>query len=164
MFIIRYFTCFDKNRDELLAAYHPKAIFSISFNLKSQAVSSRKALRFGSYVKDSRNLVYVKNDGKYHNNLCFFLWISLKLKSFVSERLDDMLHKNNLEIVAWLKKMPTTEHVSESLKLDSSFYQAHMLTFSISGVYVEKRSADEGTSCYRSFQRTFVCVPVSSEA
>lgn len=139
-FMQQYFTCFDKSRDELLAAYHPKALFSISFNLKSQA-TSRKTSRFGSYVRDSRNLVYVKSD----------------------ERLEDMLHKNNLEIVAWLKKMPTTEHVSESLKLDSSFFQPHMLTFSISGVYVEKRSADEGASCYRSFQRTFVCVPVSSE-
>lgn len=140
-FMQQYFTCFDKNRDELLAAYHAKALFSASFILKSQAISTRnRPARFGSYVKDSRNLQFVQNEDRQY----------------------EMLHRNNIDIVACLKKMPSTEHLSNSFKLDSSFFQPNMLTFSISGVYKEKTN-DQKFSCFRSFMRTFVCVPVSND-
>lgn len=139
-FMQQYFTCFDKNRDELLAAYHSKALFSISFNLKS-ASTNRRATRYGSYVRDSRNLLYVQNE----------------------ERAYNMLHRNNIDIVAWLKKLPITDHVSSSFKLDVTYFQAHMLTFTISGVYKEKNKPEETFSCLRAFYRAFVCVPVSSD-
>lgn len=149
-FMQQYFSCFDKNRDELLGAYHARALYSISFNLKSPAISRKQGnLRFGTYVKDSRNLNFVVNE----------------------ERAHEMLHRSNIDIVAFLKRMPVTQHISDSLKLDSCFFQPNMLTFSISGIYKEIQSASEDTSgfaktsqknCYRSFQRTFVCVPVSN--
>ena len=61
-FFQRYFTCFDKNRDELLAAYHRKAIFSLSLNVNSRATQNLH--KFGEYFKDSRNLVHVPSKGR----------------------------------------------------------------------------------------------------
>lgn len=145
-FVQQYFTCFDKDRDQLLKAYHVKALFSISFNLRSPAISKRRGLgsdvRFGTYVHESRNLQYVQDKSKAY----------------------ELLHRNNIDIVAYLKKLPDVEHVADSLKLDTCFFQPHMLTFSVSGVYKEKlKEAAENAVCYRAFQRTFVCVPVSNE-
>ena len=59
----RYFTCFDKYREELLAAYHKKAIFSLAVNSNSRA-TVRNAT-FGEYFRDSRNLSYVPTAGKH---------------------------------------------------------------------------------------------------
>lgn len=140
-FMQQYFTCFDKNREELLAAYHTNALFSMSFNLKSQAIPYKRTTRFGAYVRESRNQCFVQNE----------------------ERVYEMLQRSNISIIAHLKKLASTEHVSSSLKLDTCFFQPNMVTFSISGVYKERHSAEEKFSCFRSFQRTFVCVPVSSD-
>ncbi len=75
-----------------------------------------------------------------------------------------MLHKNNIDIVACLKKLPITEHLNDSLKLDCTYFQPNMVTFSISGVFKEAKSTDEKYGpCFRSFYRTFVCIPTSNE-
>ena len=58
-FTQQYFTCFDKNRDELLAAYHSNAFYSVSLNLNKKI--SIKAPKFDDYFfRDSRNLLYVE--------------------------------------------------------------------------------------------------------
>ncbi len=139
-FMQQYFTCYDKNRDELLAAYHSKAIYSVSFNLKSVASINKRAARFGSYVRESRNLQYVKSE----------------------EKAFDMLSKSNLDIVAWLKKLPKTDHLASSFKLDVTSFQQHMITFSMSGIYKELVEDRGYSGSLRAFHRTFVCVPVSN--
>lgn len=139
-FMQQYFTCFDKSRDELLAAYHSKAFYSISFNLKSNAATTKRAARFGSYVRESRNLQYIKNE----------------------ERAFELLHRSNIDIVAWLKKLPKTDHLSTSFKLDITSFQHHMITFSMSGIYKELVEERGYSGSLRAFHRTFVCVPVSS--
>lgn len=139
-FMQQYFTCYDKNRDELLAAYHSKALYSISFNLKSNASTNKRAARFGSYVRESRNLNYVKNE----------------------DRAFEMLHRSNIDIVAWLKKMPNTDHLASSFKLDVTSFQQHMITFSMSGIFKDLVEEKGYSGSLRAFHRTFVCVPVSN--
>lgn len=53
--------CYDSNRQELLAAYHKNALFSLSLNVNSQ--SAQQTTKFGSYFKESRNLLYVSGQG-----------------------------------------------------------------------------------------------------
>jgi len=92
--------CYDKNREGLLEAYHPKATFSLSLNVNSQAASTHQSAKFGSYFKDSRNLKYVMG----------------------AEKLYKILYRTNTEIVSFLSKMPASEHDMTSLKLDTCFF------------------------------------------
>jgi len=59
----RYFACYDQNRDQLLAAYHPKALYSISLNLNSDAAVKSAKFDDNSF-RDSRNLKKVNDKGK----------------------------------------------------------------------------------------------------
>lgn len=136
-FLTQYFICYDSNREELLAAYHKSALFSISLNVNRQA--TYQPHKFGSYFKDSRNLIYVSG----------------------LEKQFKMLHSGNLNIVAFLNKMPKTEHDSTSLKLDSCFFSPNMITFSVTGL-VKEGEADQKIRPIRSFQRVFVCVPTQN--
>ena len=104
-------------------------------NLKSQAAV--KSTKFDdSYFRDSRNLLFV----------------------FDEEKQFRILHRGNFDVVASIKKMPYTEHDSESLRLDCGYFQLNMITFSITGVFREGKP-DNNIRPYRNFQRTFVCVP-----
>lgn len=98
----RYFTCFDQNREELLAAYHRKAIFSISINSNSKAAQTGP--KFGEYFTSSRNLLHVTTTDKCHK----------------------MLHIGNIDIVAFINKFPTTEHNFDSFKLDISYFTVNI--------------------------------------
>lgn len=71
---------YDTNREELLAAYHKNALLSISLNVNSQASFNTHYNKFGSYFKESRNLVYVTGNGMNWVNLCksFIKYIYLK--------------------------------------------------------------------------------------
>ena len=51
-------------RDELLGAYHSKAVFSISLNVNSQA--TKQSHKFGEYYKESRNLKYIFDAGSFY--------------------------------------------------------------------------------------------------
>jgi hypothetical protein len=92
--------CYDQNREGLLEAYHPKATFSLSLNVNSQAASSHHSTKFGNYFKDSRNLKYVTGVEKLHK----------------------ILYRTNTDIVSFLSKMPPSEHDTTSLKLDTCFF------------------------------------------
>ena len=48
-------------RDELLGAYHSKAIFSLSLNVNSPA--TKQLFKFGTYFKESRNLKHIFDSG-----------------------------------------------------------------------------------------------------
>lgn len=134
----QYFTCFDKSRDELLAAYHPNALYSVSLILKSNATV--KGAKFDDcFFRDSRNLLFVEG----------------------AEKKFRMLRRGNFDIVAFIKKMPLTEHDSDSLKLDCGFFQSNMITFSISGVFREGKP-ENAIRPFRNFQRTFICIPAAN--
>ncbi|RNA43840.1 Nuclear RNA export factor 1 [Brachionus plicatilis] len=136
-FLQQYFNCYDSNREELLAAYHKSALFSLSLNVNSQASFSNQ--KFGSYFKDSRNQIYVTGN----------------------EKLFKLLHSGNLDIVSFLSKMPKTEHDSSSFKLDSCFFLPNMISFSITGL-LKEGEPDQKNRPLRSFQRVFVCVPTQT--
>jgi nuclear RNA export factor len=134
-FLKSYFTCFDTNRNDLLAAYHSNATFSLSLNVNSKAAHNSK---FGSFFKGSRNLKYLTT----------------------AQRHFEFLHCGNIDIVAFLSKLPTTEHDHESFKLDTFLIMPNMIGFSIVGIFKEK-SVNDSKSHYtnRTFQRTFICIP-----
>ena len=60
-FFRRYFDCYDKKRDDLVYAYHTKALFSLSLNVNSPATV--QSAKFGSYFKESRNMKHVHGNG-----------------------------------------------------------------------------------------------------
>ncbi|CAF0983354.1 unnamed protein product [Brachionus calyciflorus] len=136
-FLQQYFMCYDTNREGLLQAYHKNALFSLSLNTTGQA--SYHGIKFGSYFKESRNLVFVTGN----------------------ERQYKMLHSGNLDIVAFLSKMPKTEHDSNSLKLDTCFFSPHMITFSVIGQFKEGETEQKNRPV-RFFQRVFVCIPTQT--
>ncbi len=89
--------------------------------------------------------------------------INLKFLLY-KEKAFELLHRNNIDIVASLKKLPHTIHLLESLKLDCIYFQPNMITFTVSGVLKEEtKLAEEISSCFRIFQRAFVCIPTSNE-
>lgn len=67
-FVEKYLICFDTNRDSLLEAYHPKAIFSFSINVNNNA-SFKNNYRSNyrrEQIKESRNLNHIPpSDGKF---------------------------------------------------------------------------------------------------
>ena len=138
-FLQQYFTCFDKSREELLAAYHKKAIFSLNLNVRSEASPSAQP-KFGDYFRESRNLKHVSG----------------------YDRLFKMLHVGNIDIVALINKFPPTEHDSNSLKLDTSFMMDKMLKLSVVGVFKEGKPEDK-VRPMRSFQRVLICVPTENQ-
>lgn len=135
-FLRQYFSCYDTRRNELYHAYHVKALYSFSVNVNSQAVGDKTRFR-DSYFVDSRNLKHVPG----------------------SEKQFKLLHIGNLEIAAFIEKMPPTEHDLDSLKLDACFFSDNMFTFSVIGIYREGSQLDDKPRPYRSFQRVFVCIP-----
>jgi hypothetical protein len=72
-----------------------------------------------------------------------------------------MLHRGNFDIVASIKKMPYTEHDSNSLRLDCGYFQPNMIAFSVTGVFREGKP-DNSLRPYRNFQRTLICVPAAN--
>lgn len=72
-----------------------------------------------------------------------------------------MLHRGQFDIVASIKKMPHTEHDSNSLKLDCGYFQPNMITFSLTGVLREGKPDSQHQRPYRNFQRTLICVPTA---
>ena len=60
-FLQQYFMCYDKNRNDLLAAYHPRCMFSMSINTRNQSGTS--CAKFAINLKDSRNLKFASDQG-----------------------------------------------------------------------------------------------------
>jgi hypothetical protein len=135
-FLRTYFSCYDTRRDELINAYHVKALYSFSVNVNSQAFGDKTRFR-DSYFGDSRNLKHVPGNEKQFK----------------------LLHFGNLDITAFIDKMPPSEHDLDSLKLDACYFKENMFTFSVIGVYREGSHLDDKPRPYRSFQRVFVCIP-----
>jgi hypothetical protein len=114
-----YFECYDKDRNHLLAAYHPKALFSISLNVNSQAAAASATPYYsckfgGEYFKESRNLVHVIVD---------------------EEKTYKRLHHSNIQIITILNKLPSSEHLPDSFKLDVSLYMVVEKNFICTLIY-----------------------------
>lgn len=73
--------CFDSKREELLAAYHKNSLFSLSLNVNSPA--TQVSAKFGSYFRDSRNLMHVVGNGiRIEINLKIFSCTNLNFFNF----------------------------------------------------------------------------------
>jgi hypothetical protein len=72
-----------------------------------------------------------------------------------------MLHIGNIDIVAFLNRLPDTEHDCNTLKLDTSYFAENMLKLSVLGIFREGKPTDK-VRPMRSFQRVFICVPVDN--
>ena len=108
-FIQEYFKAYDSDkRQSLLDAYHDHAMFSMSAYGKHELLQS--------YIPQSRNLLRVDYEKKRH----------------------DLLMKGKLGVVAFLDKLPKTEHDLNTFTLDVPFNSATMMIFTVTGCFKER--------------------------
>jgi len=88
------------------------------------------------YAEDNRNLMVVHN----------------------SEKRKRMLRRGKANIIAYLTTLPRTEHDPTSLVVDCSIFTPTIMMMSVSGVFREVGTKKP----LRSFQRSFVIVPVGA--
>jgi len=129
-FLQEYFKVYDSDkRQSLLDAYHENAMFSMSAFGKHELLSS--------YIPESRNLLRVDYEKKRH----------------------DLLKKGKLSVVAFLDKLPKTEHDLNTFTLDVPFNSDTMMIFTITGCFKERGSSQNNI---RHFNRCFIVVPQNS--
>ena len=122
-FLQEYFKIYDSDkRQDLLMAYHDSATFSMS------AWGNREQL--SAYIPESRNLLKVDYEKKRH----------------------DLLRRGKLGVVAFLEKLPKTEHDLNTFTLDVPFTTASMMTFTITGCFRERGTKQTGV---RHFSRYY---------
>lgn len=129
-FLKEYFKLYDSdNRQPLLDAYHEDAMFSLAASGKYELLSA--------YIPESRNLKRVDYEKKRH----------------------DLLRKGRLGVVAFLSKLPKTEHDMNTFTLDVPFTSPNLMTFTVTGCFRER-----GTKCLniKHFNRCFLVVPQNS--
>ena len=114
-FLKVYFQIYDSDkRQDLLVAYHDSATFSMS------AWGSREQLPV--YIPDSRNLLKVDYEKKRH----------------------DLLKTGKLSVVAFLEKLPKTEHDMNTFTLDVPFSTESMMIFTVTGCFRERGTKQTG--------------------
>jgi len=129
-FIQEYFKAYDGDkRQSLLDAYHENAMFSMS------AFGRHELLQ--AYIPESRNLMRVDYEKKRH----------------------DLLRKGKLSVVAFLDKLPKTEHDLNTFTVDVPFNSNTMMIFTVTGCFKER---DNNQSNIRHFNRCFIVVPQNS--
>lgn len=127
-FLEEYYNIYDsESRQPLLDAYHEEAVMSLSANGRFDLLST--------YVQESRNLRRVEHEKKRH----------------------DLLRQGKLQVVAFLSKLPKTEHDRSSFTLDVPFTSATMMTFTVTGLFKERDTKHKDS--VRHFNRCFVVVP-----
>ena len=108
-FVQQYFKIYDSDkRQSLLDAYHESATFSMSAFGKYELLSS--------YIQESRNLLRVEHEKRRH----------------------DMMKKGKLSVVAFLDKLPKTEHDLDTFTLDVPFNSDTMMIFTVTGCFRER--------------------------
>lgn len=126
-FLKAYIDIYDSDkRENLLQAYHDSATFSMS------ALGSREQL--SAYIPESRNLLKVDYEKKRH----------------------DLLRRGKLGVVAFLEKLPKTEHDMTTFTLDVPYSTEAMMIFTVTGCFRERGTKQSGV---RHFTRCFVVVP-----
>jgi nuclear RNA export factor len=108
-FLEEFFKLYDSDsRQPLLEAYHEEAVMSLS------AVGNTALLP--AYIPESRNLRRVDYEKKRH----------------------DLLRRGKLQIVAFLSKLPKTEHDTSTFTIDMPFASATLMTFTVTGLFRER--------------------------
>jgi len=142
-FLQHYFEFYDKNKQELLPAYHPNSVFSLSAVYNKAIPTKQPNLEPYLRSQHSRNL-------KYNN------W----------KDEQPAVKTEPLNIVAFLNNLPKTEHDPSSLTIDTGFVSPALLTFVVTGIFRElpssRSSQAPSHSLIRSFARSFVTIPVGT--
>ena len=108
-FLEQFFKLYDSdNRQPLLDAYHEEAMFSLSAYGRHDLLSA--------YIPESRNLLKVDYEKKRH----------------------DLLRRGRLSVVAFLTKLPKTEHDMNTFTLDVPFTSESLMTFTVTGCFRER--------------------------
>jgi len=129
-FLEQFFKLYDSdNRQPLLDAYHEEAMFSLSAHGRHDLLST--------YIPESRNLIRVDYEKKRH----------------------DLLRRGRLSVVAFLSKLPKTEHDMNTFTLDVPFTSESLMTFTITGCFRERGTKNTNI---KHFNRCFLVVPQNS--
>jgi len=129
-FLEQFFKLYDSdNRQPLLDAYHEEAMFSLSAYGRHDMLSA--------YIPESRNLLRVDYEKKRH----------------------DLLRRGRLSVVAFLTKLPKTEHDMNTFTLDVPFTSESLMTFTVTGCFRERGTKN---SNIKHFNRCFLVVPQNS--
>uniref|UniRef100_T1JGC8 NTF2 domain-containing protein n=1 Tax=Strigamia maritima TaxID=126957 RepID=T1JGC8_STRMM len=139
-FLEQYFTFYDSgDRQNLLAAYHDQAVFSmsaVSFLKGGMSAGNTSSNQFQTtYIHESRNLLIVKP----------------------LSRRQKLLRQGKISIISYLCQLPKTQHDPMSFSIDVPHFSNSLLTVSCSGVFKEVDSKP-GTPI-RAFSRVFILVP-----
>ena len=135
-FIQQYFKLYDnEDRSDLLAAYHPEALFSVSSAYPPGSTGHGLA-KLTDYQSEARNLLRVVNPGK-------------RLR---------LLRQGRDEIVSFLNELPKTKHDFNSFTLDVPLATEAVSSFTVTGVFVERTSTKTIVNSTRHFSRTFTLV------
>ena len=132
-FLKVYFQIYDSDkRQDLLVAYHDSATFSMS------AWGSREQLPV--YIPDSRNLLKVDYEKKRH----------------------DLLKTGKLGVVAFLEKLPKTEHDMNTFTLDVPFSTESMMIFTVTGCFRERGTKQTGIRHFTRYHITDFIILLTS--
>nr|KAG5687808.1 hypothetical protein BaRGS_005438 [Batillaria attramentaria] len=139
-FLKEFYTIYDTdNRQPLIDAYHEHAIFSLTCNF-NPAMEYRQP-NLGDYLKLSRNALKIPGS-----------------ETEVARRMDQLLKRGRLVVVAQLTALPKTTHDANSFVVDVNFVSNTLLSFSVNGLFKESdNKADKPP--IRAFNRCFVAVP-----
>lgn len=132
-FLKAYYDLFDsENRQQLVAAYHDQASFSLSISRPPEA--GHKGQFSADLVQESRNLMRVR-EGPARTKL---------------------LKQGKISVVAALTALPDTQHIRESFMIDVPFFSEHIVVIVVNGVHMEcsKRSKQ-----MRAFCRNLTIIP-----
>lgn len=129
-FLEQFFKLYDSdNRQPLLDAYHESAMFSLSAQGRHELLSA--------YIPESRNLKRVDYEKKRH----------------------ELLRRGRLSVVAFLSKLPKTEHDMNTFTLDVPFTSESLMTFTVTGCFRERGTKQNNI---KHFNRCFLVVPQNS--
>ena len=132
-FLDQYFRVYDgDNREALGMAYHEQATMSMSTSYGPNTTEHK----LDEYIFRSRNLARVTDSAKRHR----------------------LLKQGRLAIVAFLVELPKTPHDLSTFSLDVPFATERLVTFTVSGVFMETGHAANNQP-FRHFNRMFVVVP-----
>lgn len=131
-FLEAYYKIYDtENRAGLIQAYHENATFSFSFSKHESTASTHDNM---AGYRDSHNLLRLKDES---------YWVKF-------------VKTSSVDIVAFLCKLPNTEHDPDSFKVDVPFCEGSLVTVVVTGTFRETfKTGKPG----RSFVRTFYITP-----
>lgn len=133
-FLKAYYDLFDsESRQQLVAAYHDQASYSLSITRSPEA--GQKGQFSSDLIQESRNLMRVR-EGPARTKL---------------------LKQGKINVVAALTGFPQTQHIRESFLIDVPFFSEHIIVIVVNGVYWE--SCKNQAKSLRSFCRNLTIIP-----